>query len=68
MKGAWLVVKILLDDELKQITDHKRIDEIQRAVNFLMSEGLQSCLYTSNDGFKIAVYVMGEDIKVQRVE
>ena len=60
-------MKILLDDELKKITDHKRINEIQRAVNFLMAEELQSCLYTSNDGFKIAVNVIGEDIKVKRV-
>lgn len=67
MKGVWLVVKILLDDELKKITDHKRIDEIQRAVNFLMAEDLKSCLYTSNSGFKIAVNVIGKDIIVKRV-
>lgn len=60
-------MKILLDDELKKIVEHDKIDEIQRAVNFLMSEELQSCLYTSNSGFKIAVNVIGKDIIVKRV-
>ena len=60
-------MQIILDDELKLITDHARINEIQRAVNFLIAEGLQTCLYTSKTGMKIAVNKIGGNIKVIKV-
>lgn len=60
-------MKILLDDELKKIVEHDKIDELQRAINFVVAEGLQSCLYTSKFGIKVAINIINGDVLVKRL-
>lgn len=60
-------MEIILDDELKKIVEHDKIDEIQRAVNFLLAEELKTCLYTSKSGMKIAINVIDDKVKVIKV-
>ena len=61
-------MQIILDEELKQIMEHKQIDEIQRVVNFMLAEDLRSGIYTFLSGMKIAIYKSGDDMKVIKVK
>lgn len=61
-------MQIILDDELKKIVEHDKINEIQRVVDFMLAEDLRTGLYTFESGMKIAIYKSGDDMKVEKVK
>ena len=62
-----MIMKIVIDSLLNEITEHDFVNQFQKNVNdFIADESLESCIYNTTFGFKLLIYRNGDDIIVER--